>query len=76
MFAADAGSIPYATPADRHAIRSFWSRVTRDAVIAIAWLRRVRCGLGGHLMVRHFEPGRISLECVGCGKQTPGWSIR
>ena len=76
MFAADAGRFPNVTPSDHQAIRSFWSRLTRDTAVAVAWLRRVRCGLGGHLMVNHYEPCRLSLECIGCGKQTPGWTLR
>ena len=45
----------------------------------LAGLRRLvlslLCGWRGHLMVRHFEPDRLSLRCLYCGKQTPGWSI-
>jgi hypothetical protein len=33
------------------------------------------CGLRGHEMVRHFEPARLSLRCVACGAETPGWTI-
>ena len=54
---------------------SFWSIAAADMQAAAGWLRRTRCGLGGHMMVRHFEPGRLSLHCVGCGEQTPGWTI-
>ena len=39
------------------------------------WLRRTRCGLAGHAMVLHFEPQRMSLRCMHCGEQTPGWTI-
>jgi hypothetical protein len=56
-------------------LNAVWSRVAADALAAAGWLRRTRCGLGGHMMVRHFEPGRLSLQCVGCGEQTPGWTI-
>lgn len=76
MLAADAGRLPYATQSGRDPIRAFSSRLRRDAAAAFVWLRRVRCGVGGHMMVRHFEPDRISLECVGCGKQTAGWVLR
>jgi hypothetical protein len=37
--------------------------------------RRLLCGLSGHEMVRYFEPDRLSLRCVSCGAQTPGWTI-
>ena len=56
-------------------LSSVWSRAAADVRAAANWLRRARCGLGGHMMVRHFEPGRLSLQCVGCGEQTPGWTI-
>ena len=39
------------------------------------WLRRTRCGLGGHSMMLEFEPGRLSLRCHDCGEQTAGWVI-
>ena len=56
-------------------LNSVWSRAAADLLAAASWLRRARCGLGGHMMVRRFEPGRLSLQCVGCGEQTPGWTI-
>lgn len=34
------------------------------------------CGLCGHVMVRHFEPSRMSLQCLVCGAETHGWSLR
>ena len=61
-------------PAAAH-LNSVWSRAAADLIAAGGWLRRARCGLGGHMMVWHFEPGRLSLQCVGCGEQTPGWTI-
>ncbi len=30
------------------------------------------CGLRGHDDVLHFEPTRLSLRCLQCGRQTPG----
>ncbi len=61
-------------PAAAH-LNSVWSTAAADVLAAVGWLRRMRCGLGGHMMVRHYEPGRLSLQCVGCGEQTPGWTI-
>lgn len=40
-----------------------------------AWLRQASCGLTGHEMVRHFEPQRVSLQCISCGHESPGWSL-
>jgi hypothetical protein len=42
---------------------------------ATSWLGRTGCGVTGHAMVRHFEPGRISLQCLHCGEQTTGWTL-
>ena len=61
-------------PAASH-LNSVWSRAAADLVAAGSWLRRARWGRGGHMMVWHFEPERLSLQCVGCGEQTPGWTI-
>jgi hypothetical protein len=55
--------------------RELWFRITADIAAFTVWLRRASCGLGGHTMVMHFEPQRVALECVGCGKQTPGWTL-
>jgi hypothetical protein len=46
-----------------------------DLTAAAAWLRRARCGLGGHSMLLQFEPNRLSMRCHSCGAETPGWSI-
>jgi hypothetical protein len=52
-------------------------RGATDQVVAAAeWLRRASCGLSGHDMIRHFEPGRVSLECMRCGERTAGWSVQ
>jgi hypothetical protein len=37
--------------------------------------RQFMCGLRGHDSLRHFEQGRISLMCVSCGHETPGWDV-
>jgi hypothetical protein len=42
---------------------------------AVCWGRRALCGLRGHEMLRHFEPGRLSLRCFMCGAETAGWTI-
>ena len=39
----------------------------------LAYLSQLLCGLRGHSMVLHFEPNRLALQCLSCGKQTPGW---
>lgn len=42
-------------------------------------LRRVEqwlCGLHGHDSVVHFDRNRMWLECVTCGRETPGWTLQ
>jgi hypothetical protein len=41
----------------------------------MSWGRQTLCRLRGHEMVRHFQPGRLSLGCLKCGAETPGWTI-
>ena len=37
--------------------------------------RQFLCGLSGHDSLLHFQRGRISLMCVLCGHETPGWDL-
>ena len=37
--------------------------------------RQFLCGLSGHDSLLHFQHGRISLVCVLCGHETPGWDL-
>jgi len=38
-------------------------------------LRQTFCGLRGHDTLLHFEDDRMSLQCVSCGHETPGWEL-
>jgi hypothetical protein len=38
-------------------------------------LRQVMCGLRGHDTLLHFDKDRMSLRCVSCGHETPGWEL-
>ena len=38
-------------------------------------LRQLFCGLRGHDTLLHFEDERMSLRCVSCGHETPGWEL-
>jgi hypothetical protein len=38
-------------------------------------LRQMFCGFGGHDTLMHFEEERMSLLCVSCGHETPGWEL-
>ena len=42
---------------------------------ALEWLRHAYCGLHGHDTMLRFEQDRISLRCVSCGHETPGWEL-
>ena len=39
-------------------------------------MRQLVCGLHGHDNLMEFGRGRLSLKCVSCGHETPGWDIR
>jgi hypothetical protein len=38
-------------------------------------LRQLYCALRGHENYLHFEKNRVSLQCIGCGHESPGWTI-
>jgi len=33
------------------------------------------CGLHGHLILLHFEPNKLSLQCALCGYESEGWEV-
>jgi len=39
-------------------------------------LRQFVCGLHGHDTLLHFEQSRMSLQCVSCGYESPGWDVK
>ena len=43
---------------------------------AMRKVRQFACGLHGHDTLLHFEKGRMSLQCVSCGYETPGWDLK
>lgn len=51
------------------------ARVASELAGVVERVSRLLCGLGGHVMVRHYERDRILLECMHCGERTPGWTI-
>ena len=62
-------------PAPR-ALAAVWSLGCDGTMALVGWLRRTQCGLNGHEMIRRHERDRISLECLFCGAESPGWSLR
>ncbi|MBS1816621.1 MAG: hypothetical protein JSU08_01700 [Acidobacteria bacterium] len=39
-------------------------------------VRQFVCGLHGHDSLLEFGRGRLSLKCVSCGHETPGWDLK
>ena len=39
------------------------------------WMRQTLCGFSGHDTLLHFENERMSLRCVSCGHESPGWEL-
>ena len=38
-------------------------------------LMRSWCGLQGHVILLHFEPNKLSLQCSMCGYESEGWEV-
>ena len=36
---------------------------------------RLWCGMHGHVIMLHFEPNKLSLQCSLCGYETEGWEV-
>ena len=75
MPANQAAHVPLTEGSDAGPLTMAYAAAVEEAGAAAAWLRRFRCGLGGHDMLLRFEPGRLSLRCHSCGQQTPGWEL-
>ena len=71
MFTAHVGRLGF--PAARRDVRVV--RLIVLVRLAVFWCCQTLCGLRGHVMVRHFEPARLSLQCLVCAAETPGWTI-
>ncbi len=41
----------------------------------LTWVKQRYCSLHGHDNLMHFEKHRVYLQCVSCGRQTPGWTL-
>jgi hypothetical protein len=39
------------------------------------WFARLWCGAHGHLILLHFEPNKLSLQCGLCGYKSEGWEV-
>jgi hypothetical protein len=38
-------------------------------------IMRFWCGLQGHVILLHFEPNKLSLQCALCGYESEGWEV-
>lgn len=56
-------------PALRSGARSLPDQAARVG----RWLRQTMCGLHGHDRYLHVEGSRVTLRCVGCRHDSPGW---
>lgn len=60
------------TTQPRSAAPGFLSR----AVAAVSQaVKRTSCALHGHLILMHFEPHKLSLQCGLCSYQSEGWEV-
>lgn len=39
-------------------------------------LHSLICGMSGHDLLLHVEPGRLALRCISCPYETPGWALK
>ena len=44
-------------------------------VSAAKQVRQFICGLHGHDALLHFDQRHVSLRCVLCGHESPGWHV-
>ena len=74
MLVSHAEPMPSVSPTGAF-LNALWPRARAMAIAVAEILLRARCGLGGHAMAMRFEKTRMSLQCLGCGHNTPGWTI-
>ena len=60
------------TPQTSQATASLFARVFSAIMRQLA---RLWCGLHGHLILLHFEPNKLSLQCGLCGYESEGWEV-
>ena len=71
-------SHPLASPATQagNVLENWKHRLASLNTGAIDRIRQALCGVQGHAMLLHFESNRLSLQCMSCGRTTPGWTIQ
>jgi hypothetical protein len=73
---ASVARIPWTRESAAISLHTVATRLAGDALAVATRVRQAWCGLGGHEMIRRFEPGRVSLQCLSCGGQTRGWTVQ
>ena len=53
------------------AVRS--ARLSERAAHVGVWVRQSLCGLNGHDKYLHVDGSRVTLRCVSCLHESPGW---
>ncbi len=61
--------------ASREAVRKATTDAHTDGLGVLDRVRQMFCGLHGHDTLLHFEQDRMSLRCLSCGHETPGWKL-
>jgi hypothetical protein len=51
------------------------SSLARAVTAVSRQLARMWCGLHGHVIMLHFQPNKLSLQCSLCGYETEGWEV-
>jgi hypothetical protein len=74
MLVSHAEPMPSVSPTGAF-LNTLLPRAAALAIAAAEGLAQARCGLGGHTMAMRFEKTRMSLQCLSCGHNTPGWTI-
>lgn len=61
-------------------LRAFWQAFLASLqpylLPIVEWLSIQLCGLRGHDALLKNEAGRLSLRCVSCPYESPGWDLR
>ena len=55
------------------AIRTRRRPLSEGAVRVGTWFRQSLCGLNGHDKYLHVAGSRVTLRCVSCQHESPGW---
>jgi hypothetical protein len=55
------------------ALRSSRHPISERAARVGVWVRQSLCGLNGHDKYLHVDGSRVTLRCVGCHHESPGW---